>query len=286
MNQHNTGSNFVKVTHYGTVHFGSDVECEAVVLTDGRRGFNRRQLVELAGFRKNVTVPQFSRFLAEISPNALKIFEETSSPVSMPNGATAAFISCDVVPELASGVIRHAIHGTLHPQRKTLIGPCLAIQESLAKVGIASLIDEATGYQYHRAPDALQDLFDRLIRQTAADWERRFHPDFYEAIYRLFGWTYNSAKPKPFIIGKITLEWVYEPVFPAEILVEIKDRQGSDKMHQWLTVDGGLRLLEKQKDAVMMIARSSFDYKDFYNRCATAFFKRGQIPILYPRDAS
>ncbi len=280
----NTSSSIPKVTHYGTVHFGADVECEAVVLADGRRGFNRRQLVETVGFNKNVSGSRFGRFLAEIAPNALKVYEETSSSVSMPNGAIATFISCDVIPELASAVIRQAVAGTLSHQRRFLIEPCLAIQYSLSKVGIASLIDEATGYQYHRAPDALQDLFAKLLRESASDWERRFHPDFYEAIYGLFGWRYNPVKPKPFIVGKITLEWVYEPVFPPAILVEIKERQGSDKMHQWLTVDGGLRLMEKQKDAVMMIARSSTDYADFANRCAIAFFKRGQMPILYPRE--
>lgn len=275
----------MKVTHYGTIHFGADVECEAIVLADGRRGFNRRQLVAIAGFTGNVTGSRFGHFLAEISPNALKIYEDTSSKVSMPNGATANFISCDVVPEFASGVIHQALDGTLHPQRRMLIAPCLKIQDSLARVGIVALIDEATGYQYHRAPDALQDLFARLIRNTAADWERRFHPDYYQAIYKLFGWQYDqTVSQRPHIIGKITLQWVYEPVFPPEILVAIKERQSSEKMHQWLTDEGGLKLMEKQRDAVMMIARSSADHQDFEARCSVAFFRRGQMSILYPME--
>lgn len=286
MSNNTTGHNLVKVTHYGPVDFGANVKCEAVVLENGERGFNRRQVMQVVGLHKNSESNRFRSFLAETAPNALTLLDKKGSRVIMPSGQKANFVPCDVIPAFAAGVVRQALSGKLHPQRQRLVEPCLAIQESLAIIGITSLIDEATGYQYHRAPDALQDLFDRLIRQTAADWERRFHPDFYEAIYRLFGWAYDPSKPKPFIVGKITLEWVYEPVFPSEIIVEIKERQGSDKMHQWLTVDGGLRLLEKQKDAVMMIARSSFDYKDFYNRCATAFFKRGQMPILYPRDAS
>lgn len=274
-----------KVTHYGNVTFGADVSCQAMVLENGERGFNRRQAIQTVGFSKNVTTPRFRQILAEIAPNALSLFDKSESPVMMPNGSHAKFIPCNIVPEFAGGVIRQAIEGKLHPQRQVLIAPCLKIQESLAKIGITSLIDEATGYQYHRAPDALQELFSRLLRENAADWECRFHPDFYEAVYRLFGWTYHAAKPKPFIIGRITLEWVYEPVFPTEILIEIKERQGSEKMHQWLQ-DGGLTLLEKQRDAVMMIARSSTDYRDFENRCAVAFFRRGQMPILYPREAA
>lgn len=278
-------SETLRVTHYGSINIG-DIHFEAVVLADGSRGYVLRQLAEAVGFgNKKITGSRFCRFLAEIAPNALSIFEKTSQQVvKLPSGANASFTPVGILTEIVSGVVDAACSGKLHSQRIHILPRCMAILKALAITGESSLIDEATGYQHHRAPDALQDLFARLLRESASDWERRFHPDFYEAIYGLFGWQYDPAKPKPFVVGKITLEWVYEPVFPPEILVEIKERQGSDKMHQWLTVDGGLRLMEKQKDAVMMIARSSTDYADFANRCAIAFFKRGQMPILYPRE--
>lgn len=124
-----------KVTHYGTVNFGPDVSCQAIVLDDGRRGFNRRQMVELAGFHKKVTGHRFSRFLGEISPNALKIYEETSSQVSMPNGATATFVSCDVVPEFASGdgiltaytMLTYAFHQVLNTPQTALPRNVIAV---------------------------------------------------------------------------------------------------------------------------------------------------------------
>lgn len=272
-----------QVRCYGTIHIG-DIDLECVVLADGTSGYVKRQFLEAIGVKGKNLSTRFRDFLAEIAPNALNIIEKSESPViKMPSGGTASFVPAGVLTEVVAGVMDAAIDGKLHAQRRHLVQPCQAIYRALARTGEAALIDEATGYQRNRAPDYLQTLFDKLIRQTAMDWERRFHPDFYESVYRLFGWAYNPTKPKPYIIGRITLEWVYEPVFPPEILTEIKDRQDSEKMHQWLQ-DGGLTLLEKQKDAVMMIARSSFDYKDFYNRCATAFFKRGQMPILYPRE--
>ena len=78
------------------------------------------------------------------------------------------------------------------------------------KHGPIALIDEATGYQYHRAPDALQELISKLLRQSCSSWERRFHPDYYRALYRLFGWKYQghdqnqphrASVMKPFISG-------------------------------------------------------------------------------------
>ena len=278
-------SEYQSVRYYGTIHIGN-IALECVVLADGKSGYVQRQFLEAIGLHGKNLSHRFRGFLAEIAPNALSLLDKSESPVvKMPSGGHANFIPSGVLTEVVAGVTESALLGKLHTQRQHLVSPCSAIYRALAKTGEEALIHEATGYQYHRAPDALQDLFAKLIRQTASDWERRFHPDFYEALYRLFGWAYDPARPKPYIVGKITLQWVYEPVFPAEILIEIKERQKSEKMHQWL-YEGGLTLLEKQKDAVMMIARSSIDYRDFDNRCAVAFFRRGQMPILYPREVA
>lgn len=205
----------------------------------------------------------------------------------MPNGATGIWVEAGVLTQLAGGVVRSALAGTLKASRRHMVEPCMAIMDALGNVGEVALIDEATGYQHHRAPDALQDLFSKLIRKTAADWERRFHPEYYTAICKLFGFQYgNRHRSLPPIVGKITMDWVYQVIFPPEIMAEIKSRQKSEKLHQWLTKEGGLGLLEKQRDAVMMIARSSTDYQDFASRCSVAFYKPGQqVSLVYPQAA-
>ena len=105
-----------------------------------------------------------------------------------------------------------------------------------------------------------------------ASWARRFSPDYYRALFRLFGWHYQGHQQNPpAVIGQITLRWVYDVIMPREIIEEIRNRKRlSDKAHQWLS-EGGLALLEKQIPAVTMIARSSMTYRDFDTRCATAF---------------
>ena len=156
---------------------------------------------------------------------------------------------------------------------------------ALSKTGELALIDEATGYQYQREPDALQDFINRVLRQTCATWERRFHPDYYQATFGLFGWKYAGNPRKPSVIGQITARWVYEAVFPGEIMSELRERRGEDRLHQWLNEEGGLPLLEKQINAVTMIARSSTDLPDFNNRCAIAFHSRGQMGFVFPAPA-
>lgn len=276
-----------KVSHYGEAHFGANGVVECAVLEDGRRGYVMSSLRQAVGVKKNIPVPRFEGFLAEIAPNALSGNEKRVPriEVTMPHGGVGIWTESGILTKIASGVIHSALKGELAPRRRGMIEPCMAIMEALANVGEVGLIDEATGYQYHREPDALQDLFARLISNTAADWQRRFHPAYYSALCRLFGFAYEGRhRPLPPIIGKITEQQVYLTVFPKEIVAEIRARKQSEKLHQWLTAGEGLRMLEKQRDAVTTLAASSVDYRDFEARCAQAFHKPGQqLSMIYPQ---
>lgn len=275
-------SDLPRVSHYGTIHIG-DLSFDGVVLEDGTRGYVSRQLLQTIGFKKNIPVPRFRQILSEIAPNALNLIDKSGSPVViMPHGGHAKFLPVGILSEIVTGVIDSALSGALHTQRANLIAPCQVINKALTITGEAALIDEATGYQYHREPDALQDFISRILRQTCATWERRFHPDYYEAIFALFGWKYTGQPRKPSVVGQITARWVYESVFPTGIMGELRERRGDDKLHQWLTAEGGLPLLEKQINAVTMIARSSTDLADFNNRCAIAFHTKGQMGFVFP----
>jgi len=258
-------------SHTGVVRFG-DLECDAVVLLGGERGYVRRELAKLLGIHQNNEGRRFSRLLAEIAPNTQTLQEKIGSPILLPSGQKAQFFPAGIIPEVATGVVSAALDGTLHKARLGLVPNCLTIMRALATTGEVALIDEATGYQYHRAPDALQELIARLLRQSCAAWERRFHPDYYRAIYRLFGWQYQGhTQNPPHVLGQITLRWVYEPVLPAELIEAIRARKAiSDKHHQWLS-GPGLARLESQIHAVTAVARSSMSYQDFASRCAAAF---------------
>ncbi len=259
------------ISHYGVVRFG-DLECEAAVLANGERGYVRRQLAKLLGFNEKQGGDRFVRFLREFAPNSLTQFNKTRPPFLLPSGRQGDFFPAGIIADVVSGVVNAAIDGTLHKARQGIVPNCLKIMRALATTGEVALIDEATGYQYHRAPDALQELISKLLRQSCASWERRFHPDYYRAIYRLFGWKYlGHDQNPPHVVGQITQRWVYGPVLPAELIDEIRARKGiTQKHHQWLS-EQGLARLETQIHAVTAIARSSTSYRDFDRRCEAAF---------------
>jgi hypothetical protein len=258
-------------SHYGVVRFG-DMAVEAVELEDGTRGYVQRQLATAIGLHESRRGSQLKTLLSDVAPGAAEVLQENACSIRLPSGQTTAFFPAGVISEVASGVIDAALEGRLHRKRQHLVPNCQRILKALAKTGEVALIDEATGYQYHRAPDALQALISRLLRERVASWARRFSPDYYRALFRLFGWHYQGHQQNPpAVIGQITLRWVYDVIMPREIIEEIRNRKRlSDKAHQWLS-EGGLALLEKQIHAVTMIARSSMTYRDFDTRCATAF---------------
>ena len=272
-----------RVSHYGTIHIG-ELEFDAVVLEDGTRGYIQNQLTKAIGFIKKNRGTQERDFLAKFAPNYMKENDNPDLPmiVKMPQRGNANIFRVGILSEIVTGVIEAAINGTLHHNQRHLIPSCLAINKALTLTAEVALIDEATGYQYHREPDALQDFIGKILRKTCATWERRFHPDYYIATFGLFGWKYSGQRNKPMAIGQITARWVYEAVFPAGIMSELREKRGVEKLHQWLTDEGGLPLLGKQIDAVTMIARTSTDFSDFNNRCAVAFHTKGQMGFIFP----
>ena len=269
-------ASMLTASHYGVVHFG-DLDCEAVVLTTGERGYVQRQLARALGLRDKSPGTQIGALIREFSTNSLSVFEKKGyAKVRLPSGQIGTFFPAGILSDVALGIIDAALQGRLHAKRQHIIPNCRKILSALATTGEVALIDEATGYQHHRAPDALQELISKLLRQSCASWERRFHPDYYRAIYRLFGWKYQGHDQNPpHIIGQITQRWVYGPVLPADLIDEIRMRKGlccpsAQKHHQWLS-DQGLARLETQIHAVTAIARSSTCYRDFDRRCMAAF---------------
>ena len=108
-------------SHYGIVRF-DDLECEAVVLTTGERGYVRKELAKLLGFHESHKGGRFARFLAEIAPNSLSLLEKTSGPILLPSGRQTQFFPAGIIADVASAVVNAAITGSLHRARQGIVG--------------------------------------------------------------------------------------------------------------------------------------------------------------------
>lgn len=276
--------NLPRISHPGVLRFGT-MEVECAVLDDGRRGLLMKHFANALGYSGNKQGRRFDAFLANFAPNHMNGKEKAGPPVLNPGHGRARFIEAEAVVEAIDNVIEAALDGRIHKQQAKQVMACRVIRRALGVVGLTALIDEATGYQYNRAPDALQDLIGKLIRKHVADWERRFEPEYYRAMARLTNTRYMGGGPKPAIWGWITLHYVYEEVFPTEVLAELKSRKDdSEKLHQWLT-EKGIDPLERQITRVREFANSSANLADFKARMSAVSTRPGQIGLVYPEAA-
>ena len=109
-------ASMLTASHYGVVHFG-DLDCEAVVLTTGERGYVRKELAKLLGFHESHKGGRFARFLADIAPNSLSLLEKSSGPILLPSGRQTQFFPAGIIADVATSVVDAAIAGTLHRAR-------------------------------------------------------------------------------------------------------------------------------------------------------------------------
>lgn len=77
-----------------------------------------------------------------------------------------------------------------------------------AKTGIIALVDEATGYQYDRAADALQFKLNLFLAEEMRKWEKTFPDDLWVQFGRLTNWK-GAAHSRPKYWGKLVNELVY-----------------------------------------------------------------------------
>lgn len=158
----------------------------------------------------------------------------------------------------------------LLPSQEHLADKAEIIIKSLAKVGIAGLIDEATGYQYIREKDALQGYLEKVIRKEIAAWVQMFPNEFFEHIHRLHKWTYTGPGKSPSVVGKYINDLVYSRLGP-KVLDELrkvnpKNEKGNRKAkhHQWLTEDVGHPMLAQHLYSLITLMRGFKEWEEFY----------------------
>jgi hypothetical protein len=131
-----------------------------------------------------------------------------------------------------------------------------------AKVGIIALVDEATGHQYKRDKNALQEILKAYIRPEFLPWVKTFPDEFYQLMFQLKGWQYNHLSVKrPILVGKITDNIVYRR-FPEGVLEKLKEMNPKDangrrlnKHHLLLTSEIGRPHLEKHLASLITLER-------------------------------
>ena len=214
-----------------------------------------------------------------IDEEALKQFE----PIEFKIGKkTFSGYNATTIPLICDAYLEADKQGVLTQNQIPGLEQSKIILRSLAKVGITALIDEATGFQYEREYNALQQLLKAYISEDLMKWQQRFPRAYYREIYRLHGWEFDPTTTKrPGYIGTFTNKYVYD-LFPDEIMSEIKSKNPKvissknkkyrkNKYFQYLTQDIGLPQLDQHVSKLIGVMKLSDNIEEFNNNYKRAF---------------
>lgn len=199
----------------------------------------------------------------------------------------------ELLPEVCEVFLKARDAKELHHTQIEIAARCELLVRGLARVGITALVDEATGYQYARARNALEDFLDKFLTDELQKWRKTFPDEFYIQLYRLKGWKFDDVVPtkRPQVIGHITNDIVYSRLAPG-VLDQLKQRtprdekgRHKDKFHQRLTLDVGHPALRDLLSGELALMRVSSNWQQFYRNLEKAFPKLNSMePLFYPDE--
>jgi hypothetical protein len=158
---------------------------------------------------------------------------------------------------------------TLYERYAHIIAACDMLVAGFAQRGIEALVDDATGYRANRAKEDMLRVIAEYISPDLRAWTRRFPPEFFGEIYRIYGWEYKAGSIKhPQYVGKLINKYVYEPLPPGVLEAMKKTVPKNDsgartaKLWQTLSVGTGIPHLDRQIADIYMMMRLSSDKDD------------------------
>ena len=283
--------NLPKATHQGKMVVGS-LTLDCYVLEDGRRVFHKRGMARALNMKSgggNVFLRAMRRkgIGSELGP---ELIEKIESPINfkpltldLGHGYEAR-----VLVEVCKAVARADESGKLTKAQQGLGAQARILLAAFAKVGVTALIDEATGFQEVRSPEALRLLVQQYIEEEKREWEKQFPNEYYDELNRVYGsrrLTTTSAgaiiQNRPQHFAKFTRTYIYHPLENGAVLEELDrinpkiNQKGTRRarFHQHLTYSYGIEKLRRQVQEVLTLIKVSDSVSQFKRLFAKRFRK-------------
>lgn len=291
----------LKATHDGVIKIG-DLEIDCAVLEDETRVISERAFTRALGGKRGGAHWIRKRKLLDgaklpvfLSANNLKSFipDDLATALSEPiayvgvKGGQANGVEAKWIPKILEVWLQAKDADELLKSQEHFAVKAGILMRGLAHIGIIALVDEATGYQYDRAREALEQILEQFIAKELFKWVKTFPDEFYQELFRLRGWQYSSNSIKrPMLVGKLTNNLVYERLAPG-VLDELKTLnpktpKGTRRHHhhRWLTRNFGHPRLREHLSAVVALMKASAKWDDFKRMINRALPKYGDFPLI------
>jgi hypothetical protein len=276
---------------------GTGLEMSCYVLSTGQRVIGRTSTTEMltgvkggGDLEKYLGVNSLKEFI-DVAEVIDSMVEFTIPEIEASTGRKVKGLTAESVIEVCQGFVR-ALQESQHSSKVKLTQRQrdMAIQASMflsacAKTGLVALIDEATGYQYERAEDALRMKIKLFLEEEMRAWEKTFPDELWKEFGRLTKWQ-GSINSRPKYWGKLVMELVYTYLDPdvADWLKQNKPKPRSGKnYHQWMSSQYGLKRLTEHIWMVIGMARACKTMHELRQKMAQQFGREEvQISLFLP----
>lgn len=287
----------LKAEHAGVLRIGG-AELPCYVLNNGMRVLSQRGMVDALGMSFGDGAERLATFVAQKSlkpfvSNDLAVRSATHIRFTPAGGGPEVHgYEATVLADICTAVLAASASGCLQCQQQHIARQALKLLVDFAKTGIVALVDEATGYQHVRAPDALQSLLDKFIRVEPSNWEQRFFlSDFYLPLYEVCGLERRGGN-HPRLFAAITRSLVFRRLLPPGALELLDERNPVDERggrrvrhHQFLTEEVGVKALREhlaELRGFMRLAQSLDELVWYVDRAFPLMGKTGELPFRTP----
>ncbi len=248
-----------------------------------QRGAASALTVQLGGSARDGEMPLFmtQNWLKPFIHADLLAVAKFPIPFANPQAPGVVYgYQAELLPELCAAIIEANRQGATTSRQEGIVERASILLRGFAKVGIIALIDEATGYQRVRAERALAEILKEYLSEELQPWVRTFPYEFYEQLYRLREWGEPAPNGKmPSAIGRDTVDLVYSRLAPGvyeEVTARTPRLSGGElkwRLSRWFSPNQGHAKLRKHIDGVIVLMKSSIDWKDFKTRLPKVYRK-------------
>ena len=267
----------------GALEIGNAEPLPVYVLDDGRRVISRTGATDVITGRKGGGNLESYLGITALRGYIPEDWHDNLIEFVIPGvqNKTVRGITADTFLDICRAYVQALDDGALATDRqKDIAAKASMFLAACAKVGLTALIDEATGYQYERAEDALQFKLRLFLEEEMRKWEATFPDELWREFGRLTNWS-GGINQRPKYWGKLVMELVYEYLDPdvAAWLKENnpKPRKGQNH-HQWLSSQYGLRRLIEHIWMVIGLAKACESMPELKTRMAELY---GREPVLF-----
>ncbi len=278
-----------RAIYEGTLIIG-DMEIACAVLDNGMRVLTQSGVMVALGrarqakgrqyYDSDVDLPAFltAKNLKPFIPNALSVKSSQLDFIAL-NGHRAFGYAAEILPQICGVFLDAEKAGVLTHMQEPIAAKALILIRGFASVGIISLIDEATGYQYERPRRDLEEYLRKFLAEGLRRWVRTFPGDYFKHLCRLKNVALRPDMKLPQYFGHLTNDLIWKRIAPG-LLKALKERRSergskSNKLHSWTSEELGKPELLLHLGTVVGLMKIHNDYEKFYAQL-------NQIAPMYP----